>query len=526
MAEIIATKEGGIIRFDQSDWLSGLVPTHGSSVATNAKGLRGLFIARGIDPFRKPGYLMPGPYGTDVANVASIDAIIKNGVVNGTDVYMTEAATKLQKMSVSGGVYTVANSGAWPHTITVGGSHTGHTTVTGEDVLLTSIGGTKRLLYSWNDNTDGDVGSFDLNATFDDDYMSTVPTSGAVLSKSYPHPMIEGDDGIAYIANGNNVASFNGTIFNPAAINIPADFVVTSFAKTPSYLVMFAYKQAGNAGAGNTPYRTEAKAFFWDYISATYTYAITLPGNYVAGGFIYNENLVGCFVQGRSADLYNTKFSQLLLGNQSGFDSVFSFTDNVPEFGGVCVDNKIIRWNSQGVIYQYGTPHIGYDSIAGKITEVIGGTSNGGLLKNFFSNNLFASAGATTAGGLQLLTTGYYFQSLWSTPIISPPIMDEYRKFRVTAIKVWWGEAASGGQLFTLALHTNRGATSTTIVSNLATIASPSYMTRYELDSSGNPLPVFESISISGQYGSGDSPTAIPPYVETIEIYFEKVALN
>ena len=77
------------------------------------------------------------------------------------------------------------------------------------------------VFYSWNDNASGDVGRLDAGGTtFDDDYMSTIPTGGATLGR-FPHPLWEGSNGILYIGDGASIHKFDGlsSTFGASAID-------------------------------------------------------------------------------------------------------------------------------------------------------------------------------------------------------------------------------------------------------------------------------------------------------------------
>lgn len=505
----------GMIRWDGDDWLQGLVPQWSSSSSLYRKtvGVKGLSYMRGIDVHRQPGYLMPGSYGTDMTTVSVVDGILRDASVNSSVAYPIGGA-KLHKLDLTNDTFT--NAGAWPHTIT---PH-GHSGASGQGTAIYYVGAVKYLFYSWNDATDGDVGRYDLSATFDDDYMSTVAASGAALTLAVPHPMVVGTDDLLYIANGNKLAGFDGQTgangtFYAAKLTLPKDYVITSFAKLGDALVIYAYKGAGDAGSSSY-YRSETTAFFWDYLSEDPYKSEPLQGNYVNGGFSY-QGTVGCFVQGRSAYTYSNKYSSLLLFDGSKFQTVATFTDNIPYHGGVEVADEVIYWNSAGVIYQYGSPHPGFKKVLGRLTEVIGGTTTGGLLRNFGGAALYASAGTSTDGGLQKLNENYYFQSLFATPIVSPGFSRDYQG-KVERVKIYWGSAASLGYSFTLQLNTGRG-TLTSVVSNLATVTD--LVTTYDSAASNASFPFFETIGLQGNWSSASGVnTAVPPYPEAIEVYF------
>lgn len=510
------------IRWDGDDWLSGIIPHYAAASILTAATLttgKGFAFARNVDPMRSPGYIQPGCTGSNATNNSVIDGYLKNAVPNGLVAYAIGGG-KLHEITISSN--TVTNGATFPHTIS-----DGHATYDGQDVALYYVGATKYLFYSYNDATDGNVGGFDLSATFDDDWMSTVPASGAVLSKDYPHPMIVGDDNILYIANGRNVASLqgqtgaNGT-FNPSALDLPNDYVITSFAKLPQCLVIFAYKAA--AGTGTNYYRSEATAFIWDCVSDTFTSAYDLDGNYVAGGFNYNGT-VGCFVQGNSPELGSTKLSRLMLFNGSEFQPKLSFRHNVPQWGSVEVISNCIYWLSglsggSAVIYQFGSPYEEFDNKFNYITEA--GGDFAGMLRELSSGSLFVSSGTTTSGGLQKFAgTGYAANSLFTTPNINLTF-PEFSQARAKTVKIYWGNVSTTHSV-SVNLLTDRGNTITEIVSRLG--SNVSTLTKYEEDASGNPLPRFNSIALNVSWDTTSSTNA-PPIIQAVEVWFEPVNID
>lgn len=509
---INSKRDGGIIRWDESDWLKGLVPHFASS--QNLTYGNGLAYTTAMNPWRRPGYMMPGASPANATNASVVDGIMRNATVVSPYAYGV-AGTKVHQLDLSNN--TVTNGATFPHTIT---AHGGHSTVASEnDIVSYYIGTTKYVFYSWNDGTDGDVGRYDLATTFSDSYMSTTAASGAVL-KNKPHPMIVGDNNILYIGNGKDVASFqgqtgaNGT-FNSSAIDLPNDYVITSFAKTYNYLVIYAYKES----AGGSFYRGESTAFFWDCSSPSFTLSYPLMGNYVNGGFSYNGT-VGCFVNGRNPAVTFTKPSKMLLFNGTIFETIMAFPEDIPGNGGVEVGDDGVTFNAAGTIYQYGTPHIGFDKAINKISAGSGSTV-GGMCKNLSSSTIFASTGTGTSGGIQYFNADFAQSAMFRTPIANP--MAPYpSKFRIQYVKVYWGGLASGGNPFTMQLFYNRGTSTVTVIDSLTSVAATSLVTKYEADTSGNPFPLCEAIQVECTYGSG-TVSNTPPFVQAIEVYFEYI---
>lgn len=151
--------------------------------------------AANVDIISKPGVLTQGPGLADLTNgtqAAAIGELVRHILDKPTadDVTYGIAATKLHKISAT----AVTNTGDWPHAIT--------NAETGSSVI--DLGG--YLFYFFNKSSGADCGRYDLASTFDDDYMSTVPTGAAALQKA-PHPVAKKQD-IMLFGNGRYVGSF------------------------------------------------------------------------------------------------------------------------------------------------------------------------------------------------------------------------------------------------------------------------------------------------------------------------------
>lgn len=148
---------------------------------------------------------------------ANIVSILKHAIASDAS-YAIEGGAKLHRISST----AVSNAGIWPHTIT------GTGTVTGQDLVYYN----SLLLYSYNDSTlggsgGGNIGSYDLTTTFDDDYW-TAALSGTALTYNVPHYMIVGGDDILAITNGQYIATLNGTTDNAQALDFWNNSVVVT----------------------------------------------------------------------------------------------------------------------------------------------------------------------------------------------------------------------------------------------------------------------------------------------------------
>lgn len=511
--EISLTATGGKIRWDGSDWLSSLLPQFSTSSGyTRITTGKGFTNTVGIDPFRYPGFCSPGNSASAYTSASTyIDSTVLNAVNNGSTAYLIGASTKITSADLS------TNTVSALRTIAGSGAHAAHSSIVGNDVALYYVGTSKYLFYSYSDNTDGDVGRFDLTSTYVDNYMSGTAASGAVLTTKGVHPLIVGSDDVLYIGDGNVLAGFDGQngangTFYPTKLALPKDYIITSYSKTANYLVIYAYKNT----VGGSTYSADSTAFFWDYISADPTYSIPLQGSYVNGGFSY-QGVAGCFIQGGSTNLDNSKSSRMVLYDGTGFKPVCQFPEGIPTKGGVVAIDDMVYWNAEGVIYRYGTPHLGFNKGLNRIS-VVGSAS--GLLKNFVSNKLSASGSAS----ISYLDGGYYPTAEFYTPFVTIPFKEEHRG-KVKTIKVYWYSIPGANcNPFSLFLKTETKNT-TTVLSSKTTITTnvPGDGTSelFNMTSSNTALPVFDYINVFGTWSAGSDTTAIPLIPEAIEVYFE-----
>lgn len=516
--DIQTSKTGGIISYNSNDWLYGLIPNFStdSSVYFDTTSVKGLAYMKDVNVWRKPGYLLPGFERAIAINLKEVDGILRNAISYGGYNYAT-GGTKLQKFTINNVLFNEEAFTNFPHTIS---RHDGHGGVTSLDLVTYDINVSssrvKRLLYSWTDGTDGDIGIYDdddFEATFNDDWLSTVVSGGAVLNSSTHHPLIIGADDELYVGNGRYLGQIQGATganctYNSAKLTLPADFTITSFAKVSNYLVIFAYK-----GSQNPEYRSEATAFFWDYVSEDPTYVIPLQGNYVNGGFSW-KGTVGCFVEGRSSNPNAPIQTKLLYYNGSTFETLKEIDGSVPGNGGVDVVDNVIFFNSSGNIYQYGSPYKGYDD---NLTLIGTGPygNDGGMLKNLYSSRLYFSD-----LGLEMLSTNYSPNAQFVTPLLYPPFPDDYIG-QIKKVRINWGSLTSNpGNAFSLFLNKGTGRD----VKIVETKSVSKLSSTYFYDSVGGVFPKFTKLGIFGVWslGSGGTPsTFVPPHIKSVEVYFD-----
>jgi hypothetical protein len=214
-----------------------------------------------FDPISEPGTMRPAVDYIELTNNSVVgNKIVKfilDARVATAYLYALEDGPKLHKINTS--TKTIQNSGGFPHTIAGTG-------VFGEDLAIYTVNGQFRLFYAYRSTTPdkSDIGIFDFSTTFDDDFMSTVPSGATTLDNDYPVRLFNGDNGFLYIGNGNVVHKFDGTTaagsggkLTQVALDLPAGFVIKAGLSHLSHLWLGADSSFGN----------DVKVFIWNYQS-------------------------------------------------------------------------------------------------------------------------------------------------------------------------------------------------------------------------------------------------------------------
>lgn len=112
------------------------------------------------------------------------------------------------------------------------------------------------------------------------------------------------------------------------------------------------------------------------------------------------------------------------------------------------------------------------------------------------SGTILMSSGITTTGGLQSFSTNYDYSAYFQTTSVEPNF-DTRKKGRIKRVKIIYGDTnGATADKVTVKLYYDRGGSNVTIASNVQEITADGLVAQYEHDSSGNPLPDFESVSL------------------------------
>jgi len=506
------------IIFDIEDWTSTLDPQFDMGGLWNEGKM--LSSVRTMNPYRYLGGCAPGFQQADVSNVSVVDSLILKGIVSGNDAYLVSQGSKLHKVQNLSTTPALVTPTTFPHTI----AHGAHTGETGNDIVIytAKVGGisAERVFYSFTDDTDWDVGTYDLATTFDDDFMSTAPATplGAPYltgGKDDPHPMMVNDRDVLLIGDRNFVHEYDGQgsdadgNFSANVLQLPNGYIITTFEKYNQYTVIFAYKKV----AGSNRYAGEARAFFWDNLSLDITYSKNLNDNYVSEAFQY-RGTIGCFTQGTPSDPIgiNSKVTKILLFDETEFKPIKAIDKNPPIRGGVDIQGDVIYWNSQGTIYSYGSP---FDELPKGLNATAEGQGAVSGMCKTLSKTQFISTGTTTAGGLQTLGSNYNFQTLFYTGLAKPqfPIGMQGKVERVVVNYI---KTSSAGRKLGLVLRDK----SSDLVTVFSESDSVSVITSDNIKSEYKDLTAkFKNMRLAMQYHSGTGITDAP-IISSVEVYF------
>jgi len=339
-----------------------------------------------------PSFLTQGPGLSTLTNGTQAGAVttLVRGMmpisIDGTNIYGGGGA-KLHKITSS----AVTNAGDWPHTVD-------KSAVTGEDIWdVAYYAGAYWYSFS-HSGSQGDIGRFDGASTFDDDYMSTVPTGATSLSGAGPFQLIVAGDNRMYATNGRYIASFDGTTFTSQALDLPAGEVTVGgvFENNRMYV------------ASNNPNSTSvnniASVYIWDMVSPSWEYQIRVQGRI---GALWAENgTVYIWWQEYSS-------SGLFFGVVDGdrVRPIARFTGSLPAFYQIFKHDGHICWLSSGEVWAFGA--VSPELPAKLFQYTNGGYATLGGATNAFGTPMIAS-NATTNYKIAKLS-GYAVSTQWKS---------------------------------------------------------------------------------------------------------------
>lgn len=488
--KIIQNENGGSIIYDKEDWLAGMDTTSSGSSLGHTGGNPTM---SEIDPLRLYGYATVSAKATDVTNISSITSTITKAVIKGDNAYMIGGGLVHKLSTLASG--TISTTAPFPHTI----AHGAHSSFSASDIVNYYIynGGTQKLcaFYSFTDGTDWDVGIYDYVAdTFDDDFMSTVPTTPLAApyltgGVGFPHPLIVGDDDILYIGDRNFIHAYDQTtgVFSAAVLTLPKGWIITCFTTTQDLqLAIGAYFTTGQ-GAGNVFNRGMAKVWFWSYLALDPDYSRDLQDNYVSEIINWGRT-IAAFTSGRRS-LSQRGVYKLQILNGSQFEILKSWsTGGLPVRGGVDTSGTDIYWNGAGSIYALIQRP---DNGRYILNHIYQQGSTGGMFSFFTASAIYhASFGSGAGSGLCYFSSSYNDAGQLRCQVASP-IFPTKTKGELTQVTIKFAQTFSGGRSFRLT--TDLDAVSSVSINDFIT-TTDLRVTQINNNTDGTPLGQFNTL--------------------------------
>lgn len=384
----------------------------------------------------KVGHIAPGETFTALSDASTrVNGLPLNGVVaSNREAFVYIDTARVVQFGLADLVIDAHRQ------VALAGGHAAHTTLSGTDcdVFAYKNATDEYILYSWNDNTDGDIGRMLKDGSSpDDDWASTVliPSNGTTLTAGFPHKIALGPDNCIYITNGQYLAYHqpNSTTINYQKLDLGFGWVATDLDVDGNYLIISAYKATLNT----TSYSAgEAKVFYWDTIKSSYNFPIDLQDNYVSALQV-NNGTVYAFTYGRNLT------AKVKVRNGSVFDTVFESVQIgvAPRQGATDVFQNMIHYGTVGSIHAVDGDAFHFRTSA---------TTNGstipddiGMVKNLSQNILFVGRRtSSTYSIVKIDYVGYHINADFRTRLYPTPY-----KSNIDKIIVYFSQFGTGASV-------------------------------------------------------------------------------
>ena len=324
----------------------------------------------------------------------------------------------------------VTNAGAFPHSIT--------NCTEGESIQL--LKGT--AYYFYNTATEGNIGSYDLSTTFNDDWGSTVPTGAATLEIA-PHPSDKKED-ILLFGNGQYVGVYlnDSTTIDTQRLDFGADATVSDVLYNSGYWYL-----GVNSGVTTGNNRNEGQIYLYDGAALLGTLDDETGVGMQKIGFLYRINGV---VYVAYQDLSSSGF---IIGyiNGRSLTPLARFTGTLPNFQQKTLYKNTILFLSSGLAYSAGAM-IG--ELPYQLSQIAdGGHAIVGAIAAPFGTPIVSSTDGATAFKLAKFS-GYDTNCAWKS-IIFPVSKGKY-KAMIDEIVVLTNVLGSGARC-DLKIEANQG---------------------------------------------------------------------
>lgn len=379
----------------------------------------------------------------------------------------------------------VTNDGTFPHTI----DKAAVTGELGEDVVWYQ----GNLYYSYNHSgSAGDIGKYTTPSTFDDDWGSTVPSGLAALTNN-PHPMCVGGNDTFAFGNGRYLGTYDGTTFQPTALDLPTGSVIVDVQWNSNRWWITA--NLTNLTGSN---KNSASIFVWDGVATSWEVEIKLMGT--AGASHIKNGVLFQFYQD------TTSSGGYKLGYISGSDvvDVANYTGGLPAFYQTTDYKDFIIWNSDGLIFAYGS---GDKDLPVKLFQLAdGGFTTVGCIVSPFGTPIIASTQSTSYKLAKF--SGYDTNCYWKSLMFD--ITGSGSISKINSVRINFEQLATGARCDWKLLNSKGATIYSDIISHtkLGAVTTAYYVL---------PGLVQENFRIEVDYTSGSATNAVS--LENIKVF-------
>jgi len=389
----------------------------------------------------------------------------------------------------------VTNAGNWPHTISGSG------TVTGCDVLHYQ----GKLLYSYNDSTldsgspGGNIGSYDLSSTFDDDYWTTA--LGGTILENAVHYMINGGDDVAYITNGRYIAKLDATTDDATALDFWQNSVVVSLSWNWNRVIAAVNRPnvSGSSFNQSAIYRWNGRSSSWEGDPVEVNGEI---------GALYTKNGT-TFVWYKDATSTGGYWLARLNGNF--IENLKRYKGSLPNQAEVGEHEGYLMWTSSNKVYMYGSADADFG--VQMFQYMSGNQATTGAIASPFGDLLIASYSGTDYSLAK--ASGYTKSARWKSIVFKVSGVEYISQ--IDKIMVITEQMSSGAKVdFTLYYDQGKSNKALTQIAYSA-----SNYTRHKILDGG---PQVEDFRIDVSWANGS--TSKPVKIRVIEISGHSIIRN
>lgn len=324
-------------------------------------------------------------------------------------------------------VYKITSSAVTaPRTISNG------TNEDGEDVAIYD----GDLFYSYNNDSGGTIGKYDISGdSWNDDWWTTT-ASGTALTDN-PHPMtVAGTSGVLYIANGQYVAEWDGgSAYHDSFDTTDSDSTVVDLAWNQNRLWIAANKK--NLTGSN---RNEASIYVWDGNSDSWEDEIEIKGK-IGALFIKSGTLFVFYKKNLAEDIVTLGYI-----NGTQIQDVFNYSGSLPSYYQITAFQDFIIWLSGNDIFAFGSGDVQMDARSFQLANA--GYSTTGGITNAFGKPIIASYDGSTSYQVSKLDS-YSTDSSFKTISFNAQNFQEVdaTKSSIESIWVQFEKLASGARV-------------------------------------------------------------------------------